>query len=93
MATAPKEQRPNFFEDSASDRLVAIVTALSTDVAAGFDRFATLERLLIAKGVLSEGEIDSYTPSQEELARRKDKHEAFIGRVFYILKQEYDALE
>ena len=88
----PKEQRPTFFRDPASDRLVAIVTALSAEVSAVADRLDTLEALLVQNGALEKGQIDAFQPSGEDAARRRARHEAFVERVFYVIRQEFESL-
>ena len=88
----PKEQRPVFFRDPANDRFAAIVTALSAEVAAVADRLDTMETLLVQKGLLAKGEIDNFVPAGEDAARRRARHESFMNRVFYVIKEEFDAL-
>ena len=88
----PKEQRPTFFRDPVNDRFAAIITALSAEVSAVADRLDTVETLLVRKGVLAKGEIDSFVPEGENAARRRERHEAFMARVFYVIKEEFDSL-
>ena len=88
----PKEQRPRFFQDPATDRLAAIVTALTAEVSALADRLDTVETLLAQKGTLTKGDIDSYKPTPESADRRRQRHDALIARVFYVLKEDFEAL-
>ena len=88
----PKNERPVFFPDPASDRLAAIISALSAEVSAIADRFDTMESLLIRKGALARGEIDHFELSADDIERRRLRHDAFVSRVFYVLQQEFDAL-
>lgn len=90
---SPKEQRPVFFSDPANDRLAAIIVALSAEVSAIVDRFDTMETLLTQKGVLARGEIDNFPLAEDDAARRRSRHEAFMERVFYVIRQEFEALE
>ncbi len=92
MSSPPKAPRPVFFEDAANDRLTAIITALAAEVAVLTDRVHSLEAALARKSVLEAGAIDAYQPSAEELAARRERHEAFNARVFYVLQEELDAL-
>jgi hypothetical protein len=89
----PKPPRPTFFEDTANDRLTAIVTALVTEVAALADRVATLEGLLSEKAVLEADAVDRHVLSETEQAARRARHAALTERVFYVLQEEVDALK
>lgn len=89
---SPKQPRPTFFEDTANDRLTAIITALTAEVATLCDRVVTLESALAANGVMAKDAIDSYQPTPEEMAERRARHAAFTNRVFYVLQDEIDAL-
>lgn len=90
--SSPKPPRPTFFEDTANDRLTAIITALTTEVASLADRVATLEALLAENGVLAAGAIDRHQPNAEQMAARRERHAAFTDRVFYVLQDEIDTL-
>ncbi|WP_429911310.1 hypothetical protein [Glycocaulis sp.] len=92
MSSTPKAPRPVFFEDAANDRLTAIITALAAEVAVLSDRVHSLEATLAGKSILEPGAIDAYQPTAEQLAARRERHEAFNARVFYVLQEELDAL-
>lgn len=92
MTSTPKAPRPVFFSDPAVDRLTAIVTALSAEVAVQNERIRSLEDALAEKSVLAPGEIDDRQLSPEALAARSARQEAFNDRVFYVLQEEIDAL-
>lgn len=91
--STPKPPRPTFFEDTANDRLTAIITALVTEVAGLSDRVATLENLLAAQGVLSPDAVDHHFLTEQEQAARRARHAALTDRVFYVLQEEVDALK
>ena len=92
MKSTPKEQRPTFFPDPASDRLTAIVTALTAEVSVLMDRVDAIESIAARKGVIAPGEVDAYVPTPEEAERRRARRDAFIGRVFFVLEEEFKAL-
>jgi hypothetical protein len=91
--STPKPPRPTFFEDTAIDRLTAIITALVTEVAGLSDRVATLEDLLADKAVLEPSAVDHHvlTPGQQDA--RRARHAALTYRVFYVLQEEVDSLK
>lgn len=92
MTPPPKAPRPVFFDDPAIDRLTAIVTALSAEVAVQNERIRSLEAALAQKSVLALGEIDARQPTSAELDDRRARQDAFNARVFYVLQDEIDAL-
>jgi hypothetical protein len=49
----PKGRRPDFFEDSAVDRLLSLTMAVVGEVAVLRERLDTVERLLDAQGTIS----------------------------------------
>ncbi|GGH03846.1 hypothetical protein GCM10007420_20270 [Glycocaulis albus] len=92
MSSTPKAPRPVFFEDAANDRLTAIITALAAEVAVLSERVHSLEAVLAEKAVLETGALDAFQPSAEQLAARRERHEAFNQRVFYVLEEELASL-
>jgi hypothetical protein len=60
-----KGGRTAFFENAESDRLLAMLMQLVTEHWAVRERTLVLERLLVDKGVLEEGELDAYRPDAD----------------------------
>ncbi len=80
--------RPNFFpEEPAADRLLAIVAALTTEVAVLRERQDSLERLVVDKGVLEPDELEEYTGDLHVQESRAAWREAYLERVYAILRQ------
>lgn len=52
--------RKAFFENAESDRLLAMLMQLVTEHWALRERALVLEKLLIDKGILTEGELDAF---------------------------------
>lgn len=90
---SPKQPRPTFFEDTANDRLTAIITALTAEVATLCDHVATLEAVLAANGIMAKDAIETYQPTAEDMEARRARHAGLTERVFYVLKEEIDALK
>jgi hypothetical protein len=61
--------RNAFFENAESDRLLAMLMQLVTEHWAVRERMLVLERLLVDKGLLEDGEIDGYRPDPDHDAR------------------------
>ncbi len=80
--------RPTFFtEEPAADRLLAIVAALTTEVAVLRERQDSLERLIIEKGILEPDELEQYIGDTDVQKSRAAWREAYLERVYAILRQ------
>jgi ADP-heptose:LPS heptosyltransferase len=86
----PAGKRPYFLERE-TERVLAITMALVQELAVARQRLDTLERLLQAKGVLTEREIEVYAPDTEAAAKRASWTQEYIARVLRIVQQENEA--
>lgn len=87
-----KGGRPYFFDDPAVERVLNITMAVAGEVAVMRERMDSIERLLEQKGILSQVEIDTYTPNREVAEQRQAWHQEYIARVLRIVQQELEAL-
>ena len=86
LPRVPKGKRSQFFSDPGIDQLFAIVTAMTAELSAAFERIATLESLL-ARGVqVSRQAVEAYVADGTEAERRAVEREALIARVFQVLE-------
>lgn len=67
-----------FFADPAIDRVMAFAFTLATEAWVLRDRLACLEALLVEKGLLKLGEIDSYKPADDTAAAIDDDRNEFV---------------
>jgi hypothetical protein len=87
-----KGARPYFFDDPAVERVLNITMAVATEVAVVRERIDTIERLLEAKGVLFQSEIEAFIPTDEQAEERQLWHARFAARIMRIVQQEVDAI-
>jgi hypothetical protein len=87
----PAGKRP-YFLDQEVERVLAIAMAAVQELAVARERIDTLERLLQAKGVLTPGEMDAFTPTPEQAAERGLWMQEYIARVLRIVQQEGEAI-
>jgi hypothetical protein len=87
-----KGKRPAFFEDPAVERVLAITMAIAGELSVARERIDTLERLLVAKGVLGAGDIERYVPDARAQAERNEAGRAYVARVLRIIDQDVQAL-
>jgi hypothetical protein len=87
-----KGGRPYFFADPAVERVLNITLAVATELAVARERLDTLERLLEAKGLLSQQEIESFRPTDAQAEERQLWHARYAARIMRIVQQELDAI-
>lgn len=80
-------REPFFFNDPMTDRLLGAIMALSSEVHTLRERTRTLEDLLIAKGVLADGEVETFEPDSVQRAARDVELKALITRVMSELSR------
>ncbi len=86
----PAGKRP-YFLDPQVERVLAITMAVAQELAVSRQRVDTLERLLQAKGVLADGEIDGFAPDARAAAERAMSNQEYIARILRIVQQENEA--
>jgi hypothetical protein len=86
----PAGKRP-YFLDPQVERVLAITMAMVQELAVTRQRCDTLERLLQAKGVLAEGEIDRFEPDAQAAAERGLWTQEYLARVLRIVQHENEA--
>jgi hypothetical protein len=74
-----KGARPYFLEDKAVERVLNITMAVAGEVAVMRERLDTIERLLAAKGLLSNAEIEAFVPTDSEAEERQKLHAEYIS--------------
>jgi hypothetical protein len=89
----PKGRRPDFFEESATDRLLSLTMAVMGEVAVLRERLDTVERLLETKGTISRADIEAYVPDKAAAEQRGTLTKAYIARVMRGFQQEVEAME
>jgi hypothetical protein len=80
-----KGRRPFFMKDPDVDRLLAMVTALTAEVAVVRERLDTAERLAGLGLPATVANIEAYRPEPEVEAQRETGRAAMLDRVFRIL--------
>lgn len=83
-------KRPYFLEPQV-ERVLAITMAIAQELAVSRQRVDTLERLLKAKGLLAEDEIDAFAPDATAAAERAMWTQEYIARILRIVQQENEA--
>ncbi len=87
-----KGGRPYFFDDPAVERVLNISMAIATEVAVVRERMDTIERLLEAKGLLHQSEIEAFVPTDDQAEERQLWHARYAARIMRIIQQEVEAI-
>ncbi|MCA1857376.1 hypothetical protein LE190_15790 [Massilia oculi] len=87
-----KGKRPQFLDDPAVERVLAITVAVATELGVVRQRLDTIERLLERQGSLSRQEIDTFRDADAHAERAQWQRE-YMARIFRILQQDKEALE
>jgi hypothetical protein len=80
--------RPRFFEDPSSDSLLSMNVALLTELMATRERLDTLERVLVARGLLDLAALESFVPDAAAEGEREALRTTMTNHVFYLLLQD-----
>lgn len=82
--------RPHFFDNPVTDELIAIILALTSELAVSADRLDTLERVLADAGVIPADAIERFSPDSNVTAERKQRHQDYLRRVFRVLRMQQE---
>lgn len=85
-----KGARPYFFDDSAVDKLLAIVMALAGEVSVIRDRLDSVLQLAESRGLFSSEDLEAYVPSADVRAERDEWREEFLRRILRIVEVELE---
>jgi hypothetical protein len=87
-----KGGRPYFFNSAETERVMNIALAIATEVAVVRERIDTIERLLEAKGIITQNEIEAFVPTDVQAEERQLWHARYAARILRIVQQELDAV-
>jgi hypothetical protein len=80
--------RPTYFSAADTDRVMAILLALISEVAAIRDRIDTHERI-----AGSGAAVEAYLPDEAAAAEREAWRSAYIRRLFRVITEDIEALK
>ncbi|MFN6514194.1 MAG: hypothetical protein RMY29_006815 [Nostoc sp. CreGUA01] len=92
MVKTAKGKRPVYLENPQTDKLLAMVMALTGEVSVLRDRLDTIERLLEVKGILSASDIEGYQPDAKIIHEREKWRAEYIARVLRVVEEELQTL-
>ncbi|MGE4322007.1 MAG: hypothetical protein AB7E60_03150 [Sphingobium sp.] len=75
-------------QSPAEDRLLAMVAALTSEVAMLRERLDTVERLADASGMVKRAAIEDYAPDETAARERDASRQRLIAKIFRPLRDE-----
>ena len=82
-----KSRKPIPGGSEAEDRLLAMVTALTGELAITRERLDTLERLVEKAGVVTQEQVESFTADEKQFEERLSLRKRLIAKVFRPLRE------
>ncbi|MBM3514510.1 MAG: hypothetical protein FJX59_12485 [Alphaproteobacteria bacterium] len=83
-----KGHAPKFHEDRAIDQLMAMVTALTAEVAILRERIDTHERVAERHRLYRREDIESYQPDPAAAKERSAARQRLLKKVYRVLKED-----
>ena len=87
-----KGKRPQFHDDPAVDRVLAIVMALAGEVSVLRERLDAHERLAAQHNLFGPEDVDAFVPDEDVESARNAWRDAYLRRVFRAVEQDIEAL-
>jgi hypothetical protein len=90
-ATGPA--RPSYLDSADVDRVMAVLLALVSEVAAIRERLDTHEQLAAMGASATSQNVETHAPTAEVEAARETWRDAYIRRLFRVITEDIEALE
>jgi hypothetical protein len=84
--------RPRYFDAGDIDRVMAVLLALTSEVATLRERLDTHERLADGDSLPKSASVESYAPDASAESAREIWRDAYIRRLFRVITEDIEAL-
>jgi hypothetical protein len=85
---AAKGKRPAFHDSPATDQLIAMVIALTSELATTRRRLAVIERVAEASGAFTREAIERYVPTPADQGADEAERLRLLRSLFYLMNKE-----
>jgi hypothetical protein len=86
-------ERPVYFNSGDVDRVMAILLALTSEVASIRDRLDTHERIAASGALPALDAVEAYAPDAQADSAREAWRDAYIRRLFRVITEDVEALK
>lgn len=86
FGTSTPRRKPIPGASEAEERLLAMVTALTAELAITRERLDTVERLLEGAGVVTQTDVENFTTDEAQFSQRQGLRRRLIAKVFRPLR-------
>jgi len=84
--------RPSYFDAGDVDRVMAVLLALTSEVAAIRERLDTHERVAAQEALPSPARVEAYRPDPAVEEAREAWRDAYVRRLFRVITEDVEAL-
>lgn len=90
ISRTPKGQRPQYFADPATDKLLTMVVTLASELSVTRDRLDAVERILQQNDLLDRTQVDNFEPDEEADLARQSQRQILVERLLQTVTAELD---
>lgn len=87
-----KGEPPKYFDDSEVGKVLAMVVALTGEMAVMRDRLDTVERLLDSGKLVTRDAIERFAPDEKVRTERDAWRQEFLSQVFRVIHEERERM-
>ncbi len=84
--------RPSYFDAGDVDRVMAVLLALTSEVASIRERLDTHERVAAHDSLPSPARVEAYRPDPATEDEREAWRDAYVRRLFRVITEDVEAL-
>jgi hypothetical protein len=86
-------ERPRYLDAADIDKVMAVLLALTSEVAALRERIDSHERLASAGVVANVEQVEAFMPDPATEAQREAWRDAYLRRLFRVITEDVEALQ
>ena len=88
MIRESRGKRPQFYDDPQMDQVMSMLMVLASEVSVLADHIDGIERVAAAQGLDLKAGLAELELTEEALTEREQRRQAFLGKLFYLLRKE-----
>jgi len=89
----PKGRKPQYFQDPATDKLLAMVMTLASELSVTRERLDALERVLEGSELLARVQLEQFTPDSQAEDERQSERQRLVDRLLQTVVAELEEVQ